>query len=162
MNGMGGMPGSRSIVVEENFPHSPEVIWRALTDGALIARFLMPPTGFHPVAGTRFTFHTKAAGAWDGTIHCEVLEVVPNERFSYSWKGGDDANTGYGSRLDTVVTWTLAPTTQGTRLRLVHSGFDLPRNETAYANMSGGWKTVVPRISPLLDDVQQAPDEGEQ
>ncbi|MGE6740004.1 SRPBCC family protein [Allorhizobium pseudoryzae] len=147
------IPASRSIVVEEFFPHPPEVIWKALTDGALIARFLMPPTGFAPLVGTRFTFQTKAAGAWDGTIHCEVLDIVPNERFSYSWKGGDDANLGYGSRLDTIVTWMLSRAADGTHLRLVHSGFEIPRNETAYANMSGGWKTVIPRLSPLLDQI---------
>ncbi|MDO1582108.1 SRPBCC family protein [Rhizobium oryzicola] len=144
---------TRSIVVEEVFPHSPQVIWRALTDGNLIARFLMLPTNFAPMVGTRFTFQTKPAGAWDGTIHCEVLEVVDCQRFSFSWKGGDDRNVGYGSRLDTVVTWSLSPTAGGTRLRLVHSGFELPRNETAYANMSGGWTKVVPGIAPLLHEI---------
>ena len=29
-------------------------------------------------------------------------------------------------------------------MRLVHSGFVLPKNETAYTGMSGGWKKVVP------------------
>ncbi|MBB4145871.1 SRPBCC family protein [Rhizobium rhizoryzae] len=144
---------TRSIVVEVVFPHAAAVIWKALTDGDLISRFLMPPIGFAPVPGTRFTFQTKPAGEWDGTIHCQVLEVVPNQRLTYSWKGGQDGNVGYGSPLDTVVTWTLSPTANGTRLSLVHSGFQLPRNETAYANMSGGWKIVVPRIAPLLDQV---------
>ena len=153
MTGAATLSDTRSIVVEEVFPHAPAVIWKALTDGDLIARFLMPPAGFAPVPGTRFTFQTTPAGAWDGTIHCEVLEVVQNERLSYSWKGGDDTNTGYGSRLDTIVTWTLFPGNNGTRLRLVHSGFELPKNETAYTNMSGGWKKVVPRIAPLLDQV---------
>ena len=144
---------TRSIVVEVVFPHAAAVIWKALTDGDLISRFLMPPIGFAPVPGTRFTFQTKPAGEWDGTIHCQVLEVVPNQRLTYSWKGGQDGNVGYGSPLDTVVTWTLSPTANGTRLSLVHSGFQRPRNETAYANMSGGWKIVVPRIAPLLDQV---------
>ena len=143
-----------SIMVEGFFPHAPAVIWKALTDGDVIARFLMAPTGFAPIAGTRFTFETTPAGAWDGTIHCEVLEVVQNERLSYSWKGGDDTNIGYGSLLDTIVTWTLIPSNNGTRLRLVHSGFQRPKNETAYTNMSGGWKKVVPSIGPLLDQIQ--------
>src|SRR6185312_15918524 len=97
-----------------------------LTTADLIGRWLMEPTGFIPTKGTRFTFQTTPAGAWDGTISCEVLEVIPNERLSFAWRGGDDANQGYGSRLDTIVTWTLAKVPGGTRLRLVHSGFDLP------------------------------------
>ncbi len=57
---------TQDIVVEEVFPHTPETIWKALTTGALISRWLMPPTGFAPVEGTRFTFQTTPAGAWDG------------------------------------------------------------------------------------------------
>ena len=60
----------------------------------------MTPNGYEPVVGNRFTYKTSPAGAWDGTIQCEVLEVVPGERLAYSWKGGDEANVGYGSRLE--------------------------------------------------------------
>jgi uncharacterized protein YndB with AHSA1/START domain len=136
---------TESIVVDEVFPHAPEIIWKALTTGELIARWLhMPTTGFAPVTGTHFTFKTTPAGAWDGFIRCEVLEVIANERLAFSWRGGDEGNTGYGSKLDTVVTWTLTKVAAGTRVRLVHSGFVLPKNETAYTGMSGGWKKVVP------------------
>jgi uncharacterized protein YndB with AHSA1/START domain len=140
---------TREIVVEELFPYTPEALWRMLTTPAMIGRWLMEPTGFAPTPGTRFTFHTTPAGAWDGTIYCEVLEAVPNERLSFAWRGGDDANQGYGSRLDTIVTWALTKVTGGTRLRLVHSGFDLPRNETAYTRMSAGWIGVVDKIGDL-------------
>jgi len=140
---------TKEIVVEELFPYAPETLWRMLTTPELIGRWLMEPTGFAPVAGTRFTFQTTPAGPWDGTINCEVLEAVPNERLRFSWYGGDDANQGYGSRLETIVTWTLARVAGGTRLRLVHSGFHLPRNETAYTRMSAGWTDVVGRIGNL-------------
>ena len=143
----------RQIVVEEVFPHAPETIWATLTSGALMARWLgMAPEGFAPVAGTRFTYRTTPAGAWDGTIRCEVLEVVPNRRFAYAWRGGDEGNVGYGSALDTIVTFTLEPVDGGTRLRLVHSGFVLPRNETAVRSMSGGWTGVVQRIRAIGDE----------
>ena len=139
-----------AIVVDEVFPHAPETIWKALTSGTLISRWLMEPKGFEPVAGNRFTFQTTPAGAWDGTIHCEVLEVVPNERLSYGWKGGHENNEGYGSKLETVVTFTLSKTETGTRLRLVHSGFVLPKNDSAYRNMSEGWKKVVKRLDTVV------------
>lgn len=144
---------TKEIVVEANLPHAPEMIWKALTTGDLIGRWLnMTPTGFEAVKGTRFTFQTTAAGAWNGVIQCQVLEAVPHERLVYSWKGGHEGNTGYGSRLDTVVTWTLSRIESGTRLRLVHSGFVLPKNEGAYTNMSGGWKKVVPRVGEVAGE----------
>lgn len=143
---------AQDIVVDDIFPHGAETIWKTLTSGDLIARWLMPPAGFDPKVGNRFTFKTTPAGEWDGTIRCEVLEVVPNRRFSYSWKGGHDGNSGYGSPLDTIVTWTLEPVDDGTRVRLVHSGFVLPKNETAFRNMGEGWKKVVPRLRAATDE----------
>jgi len=144
---------SQAIVIDELFPHAPETLWRALTSGALMGRWLgMVPSDFAPVPGSRFTYQTTPAGEWDGTIHCEVLEAEPNRRFAYSWKGGHADNRGYGSPLDTVVTFTLEPAEGGTRLMLVHSGFVLPTNETAFRNMQGGWIKVVPRIGAVADE----------
>lgn len=146
-------PDTRDIDVDEVFPHAPETIWKTLTTGALMARWLMEPAGFEAAVGNRFTYRTTPAGEWDGTIHCEVLEIVPNRRFAYSWKGGHAGNTGYGAPLETIVTFTLEPVAEGTRLRMVHSGFVLPQNETAFINMSQGWKGVVRKIEEAAVDV---------
>jgi len=147
-----GQQQTQEIVVDEVVPHAPEVVWKTLTTGTLITRWLMEPVGFEPVVGNRFTYKTKPAGAWDGTIHCEVLEVVPHARFAYAWKGGDDANVGYGSKLNTLVTWTLTKVPGGTRLHLVHSGFVTPKNDTAFQNMSNGWRTIVGRIGNTANE----------
>jgi uncharacterized protein YndB with AHSA1/START domain len=89
---------AQEIVVDEVFPHAPEAIWKTLTSGELMGRWLgMEPSGFEPVTGNRFTYRTTSAGEWDGTIQCEVLDVIPNERFAYSWKGGHEGNAGYGA-----------------------------------------------------------------
>lgn len=144
---------TQDIVVEEVLPHAPETVWKILTTGELMARWMMAPSGFAPVVGTHFTFQTTAAGAWDGTIHCEVLEVVPNVRFVYSWKGGHETNQGYGSRLETVVTFTLTGVAEGTRLRLVHSGFVVPVNDTAFKNMGEGWRKVIPGLRDFTGEM---------
>ena len=144
---------SREIVVDEVFPHRPEMIWATLVRPDLMARWLkMTPVGFEPVVGNLFTYKTSAAGAWDGTIRCEVTDVVPHQRLAYRWRGGHTDNIGYGSLLDTIVTLTLEPAEGGTRLRVVHSGFELPRNESAYRSMSGGWTGVIARIREITDE----------
>jgi uncharacterized protein YndB with AHSA1/START domain len=143
---------TQDIVVDEVLPHAPETIWKALTTGELIGRWLMTPTGFEPVKGKNFTFQTTPGGAWDGVIHCQVLEATPNERLVYAWKSGHEGNVGFGSPLDTVVTFILSRVENGTRLRLVHSGFVLPRNDTAFKNMSVGWKQVVPSIGAIAGE----------
>lgn len=145
-------PHTQSIIVDEVFAHAPAIIWKALTTADLIARWLMAPTGFEAVPGKHFTFQTKPAGAWDGVIHCQVLEVIPNERLVYEWKGGDESNIGYGSRLNTLVTWTLSAAENGTRLRLIHSGFIPSKNDSAFNTMGEGWKKVLPTIGRIANE----------
>lgn len=132
----------RDIVVEDVLPHAPDAIWKALTTAELIGRWLMP-NDFVPMVGRRFTFRTRPFGDWDGVVQCEVLEVVPERRLVYSWKGGSERNAGYGGVLDSVVTWTLTPVAHGTRLRLVHSGFRSPDNDVAFDMMSPGWSRMM-------------------
>jgi uncharacterized protein YndB with AHSA1/START domain len=153
MNDAALKSATQDIVVDEVFPHAPETIWKTLTSGELMARWLrMTPTGFEPVKGKQFSYQTTPGGAWDGVIHCEVLDAKPNERLVYTWKSGHPENVGYGARLDTVVTFTLSRVANGTRLRLVHSGFVLPRNELAFKNMGDGWKKVVPTIGAIAGE----------
>ncbi len=142
---------TQQIVVDDVFPHALETIWKTLTDGELMGRWLgMTPTGFEPVKGKRFTYQTTAAGAWDGVIHCEVLEVIPNQRLAYSWRGGHEGNARYGSRLDTVVTFTLTPTPNGVQLRVEQSGF---REEHA-KNFQGakfGWQNFLGKLEKVVE-----------
>ena len=153
MNDAALKSATQDIVIDEVFPHAPETVWKTLTTADLIARWIpMPPTGFEPVEGRRFTFQTTPAGAWDGAIHCQILEVKPNERLSWSWKSGHAGNAGYGALLDTVVAFTLSKVGHGTRVRLVHSGFVKPRNDIAIKNMGEGWKKVVATVGAIAGD----------
>jgi uncharacterized protein YndB with AHSA1/START domain len=140
---------TKDIVLDDVFPHAPETVWKTLTSAQLIARWLMKPTGFEAVVGNTFTFQTTPGGNWDGVIHCRVLEVVAFRRLVYAWKGGDARNTGYGAPLDTTVTWSLTPVEAGTRIQLIHAGFVLPGNESAYTVMSGGWKKVIRQLGEI-------------
>ena len=153
MNDATIMTDSREIVVDEVFPHAREMVWKTLTTPELMGRWLMMmPTGFAPTKGKRFTYQTTPAGEWDGVIHCLVLDVIPNERLVYEWRGGHDANAGYGSRLETVVTWTLSKVDGGARVRLVHSGFRTPKNDFAFKGMSEGWPKVLRRIDAIAEE----------
>ncbi|KRD77578.1 SRPBCC domain-containing protein [Lysobacter sp. Root983] len=155
MNYAASQSATQTIVLDEVFPHAPEILWATLTSGALMARWLMPPSGFEAVVGQRFSFQTTPGGAWDGVIHCEVLEVSPNRRLAFAWRSGHASNVGYGALLDTVVSFDLSPAEGGTRLRLVHAGFVAPSNDATYRNLSEGW----PKVFKQLDSVaaEQAP-----
>ncbi len=137
----------RAIIVERVMPHTPEKVWRVLTTSELISEWLMP-NDFQPTVGHRFSFQSKPMGTWNGLVDCQVLECDPPRRLRYSWTGGSDDNAQYGTRLISVVTWTLTPAEGGTRLRMEHDGFG-PGNAFAYEAMSGGWARIAGKISEL-------------
>lgn len=136
-------PASQSVVLEREMPHPPEKVWRALTQGPLIEDWLMA-NDFEPVVGHRFTLRTAPVAHWDGTVHCEVLEVEPPESLAYKW-----ATVGQGG-IDTVVRWTLSPTPAGVLVRMEQTGF---REEQA-ANIQGatfGWRKFMAGLAMTVD-----------
>ncbi len=135
--------GTRAIVADYHFPQPPAKVWRALTESALLAKWLMP-NDIRPAVGHRFTFQAQPVPGWDGVAHCEVLAVDPERLLRYTWRGGSKDIQGYGRYLDTVVTWTLAPAAGGgTDVHLVHDGFTA-KDDFAYNAMGGGWRTGIP------------------
>ncbi len=120
---------SPALVVERVFPHPPQKLWRALTDGFLLAQWLLN-NDFEPVVGRRFQFRREPMPNWNGVIDCEVSVVEPFKEISYSW---------VAMGLETVVRWTLTPAEGGTHLRMEQSGFG-PGREANYKGAKYGWQ----------------------
>src|SRR5581483_8937914 len=98
----------RSVVVEREFSHPPEKLWRALTQPHLIAEWLMK-NDFVPTVGHRFNLR----GEWGGVLDCEVIAVEPPKTLSYTW---NHAHSDPAFSVNSVVTFTLTPTLIGTYL----------------------------------------------
>src|ERR1700727_2164827 len=98
---------TRSVVIERQFAHAPEKLWRALTESPLVAQWLMN-NDFEPVVGRKFQFRADPVPNWNGVIGSEVLVVDPLKQLSYSWGA-------FG--LGTVVLFTLTPAESGTHVR---------------------------------------------
>ena len=133
---------SESVSFEFDLHHPPEKVWRALTDPALLAEWLLPVFGLTLEPGAAFTFKTQPYPNWDGTVQCRFLEIDPHRKLSYTWGVGNMA-------LDTVVTFTLAPTAAGTRLSLVQSGFS-PNQKQNSGGARYGWKMMGGKLVDLL------------
>lgn len=115
---------TKTVIVEREMAHPLEKVWRALTQSPLMDDWLMQ-NDFQPVVGHRFTLRAD----W-GEVECEVLTVEPNQALSYTWQA---------MGLDSVVTWTLAATATGTRLRMEQAGFR-PDQQQAYEGAKYGWQ----------------------
>lgn len=134
-----------ALSFEFDLPHPPEKVWRALTDPALLAEWLLPAFEFKLEPGAAFTFKTQPYPGWDGTVHCRVLEIEAQRKLKYTWVVGDMA-------LDTVVSFTLTPTPLGTRLNLVQSGFK-PDQKKNFGGARYGWRLMGGKLVELLAKV---------
>lgn len=132
---------TRSVVVEREFSHPPEKLWRALTQPHLMEEWLMK-NDFQPVPGHRFNLR----GSWGGVLDCEVLVVEPGKTLSYTW---NFAHEDPAYNLESVVTFTLTPTASGSLLRMEQSGFR-PDQKQAYGGARHGWGQFFTALDELL------------
>lgn len=136
------IPGQTdAIAFEFDLHHPPEKVWRALTEPALLADWLLPVVEGNLEPGAAFVFQTQPHPGWDGTVHCRMIEIELHRKLSYSWVVGD--------MLNTVVTFALAPTATGTRVSLVQSGFK-PEQKQNFGGARYGWKMMGGRLEDLL------------
>jgi uncharacterized protein YndB with AHSA1/START domain len=131
---------TESLSLEFDLPHAPEKVWRALTDPALLAEWLLPVFDLTLEPGAAFTFKTQAFPGWDGTVNCRFIEIEAHRKLSYTWGV---------PFLDTVVTFTLTPTASGTRLSLVQSGF-APDQKREFGGARYGWTMMGGKLADLL------------
>jgi uncharacterized protein YndB with AHSA1/START domain len=131
---------TESISFEFDLQHAPEKVWRALTDPALLAEWLLPVVGFELERGAAFTFKTQSYPGWDGTVNCRLVEIEAHRKLSYTWTV---------PFLDTVVTFTLTPTAAGTRLSIVQSGFKQTQTKE-FGGARYGWRMMGDKLVDLL------------
>jgi uncharacterized protein YndB with AHSA1/START domain len=129
-----------TITFEIDLPHPPAKVWRALTEPALLAKWLLPVAGFRLAPQSEFIFKTEPVGGWDGVVNCRMLEIDAPRTISWQWVVGD---------IDTIVTFMLAPTAEGTRLTVRHSGFT-PDQKQAFGGDRYGWNLMITRLVEVL------------
>ncbi len=135
---------TESLTFEFDLHHPPAKVWRALTDPALLAEWLLPTINYELQEGAAFTLQAPPQPGWDGVVNCEFVEIEVESKLSLRWVVGV---------LDTVVTFTLAPTVSGTRLTLVQAGFK-PDQKQAFGGARYGWGMMGKKLVDLLGRTQ--------
>jgi uncharacterized protein YndB with AHSA1/START domain len=135
------MSAREVIQVDHFYRQAPAVVWKALTDPAVHARW-WAAGDVRPIVGHRFDLDM---GAW-GKQPCEVLHVEHERLLKYRFAT---------DTIDTTITWELIPEGAGTRLKLTHEGFNLdsPMGRNALEGMKPGWPKVLARLEAVLADV---------
>lgn len=132
---------SESIHFEVDLAHPPSKVWRALTEPALLAEWLLPVFDYKLERGHAFTFKTQPVQGWDGIVNAQMLDIEPEKKLSYRWVVGE---------LDTVVTFTLTPSARGTLLSIVQAGFK-PHQKQNFGGARYGWNMMSEKLVALLE-----------
>jgi uncharacterized protein YndB with AHSA1/START domain len=127
----------RDLHLEATYPHPPALVWEAITDPVALAEWLMP-NDFRAVVGHEFQFRTKPAPGFDGIVRCRVLTVDPPKELAYRWNGGGQ---------QTVVTFRLEATQNGTKLVLEQTGFAGFKGLVTSFILGRGWKHKLLRVN---------------
>lgn len=113
-------------------------VWEHITDPKKIAGWFHP-NNFEARVGAAFTI--ECCEGKDDPISGVVKEIVPQKKLVYSFNSKM-------TKVETLVTITLAPEGKGTRLTLVHSGWDQlpPDQQNISDQFDGGWGTFLKNL----------------
>lgn len=150
-----------SVTVGQFFPYPAEQVWLAITSAASVSDWTTEVDRDAVEAGRSFSFNTFPMPEvnFGGRGKCEFTDVVPGERMVYRFTTPENS-------WDLRVTWTLHPEPGGTRLLVVHTGFDLanPAHGRLRALVRDLWALVMSRVEELLvfpeSDADPPPDDA--
>jgi uncharacterized protein YndB with AHSA1/START domain len=130
---------------------SPQRLWEVLTRPEHIGRWF---EGMEPQVDLRPGGAMVLNSQEFGKIHCIVDKVEPPRVFAYRWARHPDTPVTEGTA--TQVEFTLTPEGEGTRLRLVETGFSrtdavkVDQARHAEAN-NQGWRQVLDSLRRYVE-----------
>lgn len=149
-------PDRDSVVGEIRIAAPPERVFQALTDPKQVMVWWTQPDC--PIE--TFSMQLKRGGRWiydtqqtkidvNGVtkFHCEgeVLEYDPPRVLAYTWI----ANWHDNKSRRTVVRWELIPQSEGTLVRVSHSG--LAEERAAREDYTSGWVGVLDTLKKFVE-----------
>ena len=142
------MISDHAIIVSQELKASREQIWKALTDKDEMRQWYFENIpDFEPVVGYTTAFPV-VSGDKTFTHLWEVLEVIPQERITYSWTFSE--YEGYGK-----VTFVIQETEEGSSITVINEGLEtFPQDIPEFKPEScrGGWEYFVQgRLRIFLD-----------
>ncbi len=127
------------ISIDHQFEVPVSKLWEAITMPTEMKQWYFDWADFKAEPGFKFTFPGGPAPDRMYTHLCELKEVIPNQKLSYSW-----AYEGYeGSSL---VTFEISGDEERCTLHFTHEGIDtFPASnpDLAIANFIEGWNHII-------------------
>lgn len=117
----------QSVIVERVFMVSRPLVWQALTDKEIMKQWCFNLGEFDAVVGFKFEFMGDPEDGIQYKQLCEITEVVPEKKLTYSWRYEGCQGISY-------VSFELFEENENTRLKLTHTGFETFLADMSYFN----------------------------
>jgi uncharacterized protein YndB with AHSA1/START domain len=126
-------------------------VWKALTDYREFGAWFRVKLEGPFVAGNASAGQITYPGYEHVRMQVIVQKIEPERLFSFTWHPyAVEPGVDYSNETPTLVEFTLEPTSTGTLLRVVESGFDkIPkhRRDEAFRMNEGGWEEQMRNIA---------------
>jgi uncharacterized protein YndB with AHSA1/START domain len=138
---------------------SPEVVFEVISRPEHIQEWWADEARFAPVPGNAGELFWRDEASGDTmTVALTVVDVDPPKRFSFRWCYAGPERTGESL----LVTFDLAPTGAGTRVRMTESGFreqgwQAAVLEEQYRDHESGWDHHLSRLVRRLAGTVSTP-----
>jgi uncharacterized protein YndB with AHSA1/START domain len=143
-------PATGLFTTEVDLPAPAEEVFRHLTDPVAMIRWMGQHAVLKAVPGGVFEVDINGI-----PVRGQYLEIDPPHRVLVTWGVAGNADMPPGA---TEVEFTLTPTPDGTRLRLVHRGLS-PSQQEMHAV---GWQHFLPRLTTATTGDDPGPDPWDQ
>ncbi len=128
------------VIIEKRLAAPAGQVWKAITDKDSMKEWYFKPDAFIPEPGFRFQFFGEGKEGEKYLHLCEVTEVIPGKKISYSWRYEGYEGISY-------VSFELFADGNHTTLVLTHSGLesfpDIANKPFAKENFEEGWTYLI-------------------
>ncbi|MDQ6479848.1 SRPBCC domain-containing protein [Dyadobacter sp. LHD-138] len=125
------------FVVESTYRAPVGKVWQAITDNAKMRQWYFDIAEFKPEVGCEFEFYGENEGVKYRHL-CIVTAVEKEKKLAYSWR-----YDGYPG--NSLVTFTLFPEGDKTRIKLTHEGLETfpDLKDFKRENFAAGWNEII-------------------
>ena len=121
---------------------SPELAFCAISDEHELEKWLVDVPKLEKLVGGKVLFQFLKENSQllekDYVIEGTILEFIPNEKLSYTWKPIDDPNYP-----ETIVTWKIESKNNITKVTVLHSGLKTAKD---FSRLNEGWTYFLNRL----------------
>lgn len=132
------------VIIERLLNAPVEKVWQALTSKEEMDKWYFHIASFKAEPGFRFEF-SGTGSKGDTYVHqCEIQEVIPMKKLSYSWRYE-------GVPGNSLVSFELSPEGDQTKIKVTHTGletFVIDNPDFGKDSFTKGWTHIIGKSLP--------------